>query len=134
MSKHYSYISDEFKAAYVESSEGKPQPEEQMPDELIERLFATKHILGSLFNLRQLHFGTFDMAIHAPESHEAIEKLDPTALYNSMRANLTLLSGPESFPNGNNSWGNGEATYVHTPRSPPPNAPYTNISKIVSAT
>jgi metallopeptidase MepB len=113
LSKHYSYISDEFNAAYIEGSEGKPQPPEQMDDALLDNLFATKHILGSLFNLRQLHFGTFDMAIHAPASHDAVEKMDPTALYNSMRANLTLLSGPESFPNGNNSWGNGEATFGH---------------------
>jgi len=117
LSKHYSFISPEFKAAYQESLDEKAEggPSEHIPDELIDNLLKTKHVNDALFNLRQLHFGTFDMAVHEGSSHEALEKMDFSKLYNSMRKDISKIDGPEVLGAGDD-WGNGEATFVcHIP-------------------
>lgn len=67
----------------------------KIPDDLIEKLISTKHVNDALFNLRQLHFGIFDMTVHSPASHEELEKLDASQLYNDLRAQICGLKGPE---------------------------------------
>lgn len=73
---------------------------EPIPDELINRLIATKHVNEALFNLRQLHFGIYDMTVHTPKSHDEIVNMDVTALYNDLRAQISGLKGPESQGEG----------------------------------
>jgi len=69
---------------------------EQIPDDLIEKLMATKHVNDALFNLRQLHFGLFDMTVHSPKSHADLEALDVAATYNELRTEISKLKGPEA--------------------------------------
>ncbi|TAQ84965.1 hypothetical protein B7494_g6719 [Chlorociboria aeruginascens] len=85
---------------------------EQIPDELIEKQISTKHVNDALFNLRQLHFGTYDMTIHTPKSHEEAENFKLSELYNELRTKISGLKGPEAdgLPS---SWGNGQATFGH---------------------
>lgn len=71
---------------------GKP-----IPDDLIEKQIATKHVNDALFNLRQLHFGIFDMTVHTPKTHEDLEKLDLSKLYNDLRSEIAGLDGPEAL-------------------------------------
>ncbi|OTA59173.1 peptidase family M3 [Hypoxylon sp. EC38] len=85
---------------------------EKIPDELIEKQISTKHVNDALFNLRQLHFGIFDMTVHSPETHEELEKLDPSALYNDLRTQISGLKGPEALGEPS-TWGNGQATFGH---------------------
>lgn len=85
---------------------------EKIPDELIEKQISTKHVNDALFNLRQLHFGIFDMTVHSPETHEELEKLDPSALYNDLRTQIAGLKGPEALGEPS-TWGNGQATFGH---------------------
>ncbi|KAI1379488.1 Metalloprotease [Hypoxylon crocopeplum] len=85
---------------------------EKIPDDLIEKQISTKHVNDALFNLRQLHFGIFDMTVHSPATHEELEKLDPGALYNSLRAEIAGLKGPEALGEPS-TWGNGQATFGH---------------------
>ncbi|RAL61275.1 hypothetical protein DID88_010354 [Monilinia fructigena] len=70
---------------------------EPIPDDLIAKQISTKHVNAALFNLRQLHFGIFDMTVHTPKTHEEAEafKLSPEAL------------GAKS------DWGHGQATLGH---------------------
>ena len=113
LSKHYSYLSSEYNEAWQEASSGdKSKPEETIPDDLIQKLIKTKNLNGALFNLRQLHFGTFDMTIHEPKSHEAIEKMEISETYNALRKDISKIEGPEALGEGN-GWGNGEATFGH---------------------
>lgn len=70
---------------------------EQITDELIEKLIKTKHVNDALFNLRQLHFGTFDMTVHTPASHEEAEKMEISKLYNDLRTQIAQLKGPEAL-------------------------------------
>lgn len=116
LSHHYSYLSSDYEAAYLESSSAEKKPSEQIPNSLIANLINTKHVNDALFNLRQLHFGTFDMTVHEPASHEDLEKLDITEKYNSLRQEISQLDGPEALDGekkGDWHWGNGQATFGH---------------------
>ena len=104
LSHHYSSISPEYEAAWREQANGQPKPDEKLPDELIKNLIKTKHVNGALANLRQLHFGIFDMKVHEPGSHAELEALKVTELYNSLRKEITQLDGPEVLGEGS-EWG-----------------------------
>ncbi|KAI5868357.1 Metalloprotease [Durotheca rogersii] len=107
---------------------------EKIPDDLIEKQISTKHVNDALFNLRQLHFGIFDMTVHSPATHEELEKLDVGKVYNELRTEIAGLDGPEALgepryvfydPHStkhlgnrsdafeNSTWGNGQATFGH---------------------
>ncbi|KAI9797906.1 MAG: hypothetical protein M1825_005675 [Sarcosagium campestre] len=117
LSRHYSYLSEAYLQAWSEDGKGKTsssadRPPEQLPDKLIASLIKTKHVNGALFNLRQLHFGTFDMKIHEPATHEDIERLKITETYNDLRKQITQLNGLEAF-GAKSDWAHGQATFGH---------------------
>ena len=112
LSQHYSSLSDEYLAAWKESAKDEPQPPEKIPDELIDNIIKSKHVNDGLFTLRQLHFGTFDMTVHEPKTHEDIEKTDCSILFNKLRKDITAFDGPETLGDGLD-WGHGEATFGH---------------------
>ncbi|KAH7304424.1 peptidase family M3 [Stachybotrys elegans] len=85
---------------------------DSIPDDLIANLISTKHVNDALANLRQLHFGIFDMSVHSPESHDDLKKLDLSKTYNNLRAEISGLNGPESLGEPMD-WGNGQATFGH---------------------
>jgi metallopeptidase MepB len=110
LSKHYSFTSSEYAATYAGKSSDKPI--ETIPDELVEKLIRTKHVNDALANLRQLHFGIFDMTVHTPKNHEEIEAIDFGNLYNKLRSEIASIDGLE-VKTGNFDWGHGEATFGH---------------------
>ena len=113
LSKHWSYLTPEYTAAWKDSAkDGEKQPSEQMPSELIESIVRTQHVNDALFNLRQLHFGIFDMTVHSPSSHSAILALDATETYNRLRKEISKIDGPEALGRDYH-WGNGQATFGH---------------------
>lgn len=121
LSHHYSSLSPEYLEAWREqqrelhegmNSGENEKPEEKIPDDLIQNLIKTKNLNGALFNLRQLHFGLFDMFIHEPESHDALEQVKISEKYNRLRKEISRLDGPEVLGGGDN-WGNGQATFGH---------------------
>ncbi|KAM3065467.1 metalloendopeptidase [Clarireedia jacksonii] len=69
---------------------------EQIPDDLIAKQISTKNVNGALFNLRQLHFGIYDMTVHTPKTHEEAEAFKLSELYNDLRKEITGLKGPEA--------------------------------------
>ncbi|KAL8969043.1 MAG: hypothetical protein Q9183_002184 [Haloplaca sp. 2 TL-2023] len=113
LSCHYSSLSPEYETAWKENAKtdtSKPDP--KLPDELIENLIRTKHVNDALFNLRQLHFGIFDMTVHEPKSHDVLMGYDIPELYNRLRKEISGLDGPEDLGQGL-KWGNGHATFGH---------------------
>ena len=109
LSHHYSSLSPDYEDAWragLPSSERNSarKPDPQLPDELIETLIKTKHVNDAMFNLRQLHFGIFDMSVHEPASHEEVQALKVSELYNKLRKDITKLEGPEEFGEGY-AWG-----------------------------
>lgn len=113
LSRHYSYLSPEYEQAWRENAgENASRPLERMPDGLIESLVKAKNVNAAVANLRQLHFGIFDMTVHEPKSHEEIENLPIPETYNRLRKEISLLDGPEVLGEKSN-WGNGQATFAH---------------------
>lgn len=114
LSKHYSYTSTEYATAYVEKLEDKSgaKPSESIPDDLIDKIIKTKHVNDALGNLRQLHYGIFDMTIHAPKTHEDIKKVEFGELYNKLRSEIASIDGLE-VKSKTWDWGHGEATFGH---------------------
>ncbi|KAJ5095049.1 hypothetical protein N7532_007340 [Penicillium argentinense] len=117
LSRHYATLSQEYLSGWQEaqSKAGKTAtspPSERIPDDVIDNLIRTKHVNDALFNLRQLHFGIFDMTVHEPASHADIEALPLSATYNRLRKEITQMDGPEALGTGD-EWGHGEATFGH---------------------
>ena len=107
LSHHYSSLSPEYEAAWREQSKdgaSVAKPDEKLPDDLINNLIKTKHVNDALANLRQLHFGIFDMTVHEPKSHEDIEGLEVSKLYNRLRKDIVGIDGPEVLGEGDD-WG-----------------------------
>jgi metallopeptidase MepB len=115
LSKHWSYLSPEYFAVWKEQQNGTStsQPSEHLPESLINSIINTRHVNAALFNLRQLHFGIYDMTVHTPKSHEDVVAIKTGELYNSLRHSIVKLAGPESLPGGDDNWGHGEATFGH---------------------
>ncbi|KAF2433480.1 metallopeptidase MepB [Tothia fuscella] len=112
LSKHYSFLSDDYRTAYEEDAKAGQKPSETIPDDLISSIIKTKHVNDALFNLRQLHFGIFDMMCHEPKSHDEIEAMDVSATYNKLRKEISKIEGPE-VQGAKWDWGNGQATFGH---------------------
>ena len=70
---------------------------EKISDDLIEKQIRVKHVNDALFNLRQLHFGIFDMTIHTPKTHDDAEAFKLSELYNDLRTQISGLKGPEAL-------------------------------------
>lgn len=113
LSHHYSTVSNDYYEAWrAQAGADASKPEAQLPDELIENLIKSKHLNDNLFNLRQLHFGIFDMTIHEPKSREALEEMKISETYNNLRKEISKLDGPETLGAGD-AWGHGQATFGH---------------------
>ena len=105
LSAHYSTLSPAYRAAWREhAGPDTPDPETKQTDTHIANLVKTKHVNGALFNLRQLHFGIFDMAIHEPSSHDAAEAFRLSDLYNRLGYEITQLDSPAQI-GGGYEWG-----------------------------
>ncbi|RKF79802.1 Saccharolysin [Golovinomyces cichoracearum] len=85
---------------------------EKIPDDLIEKLVRVRNVNGALFNLRQLHFGIYDMTIHTPKDHEEVNAFKFSELYNQLRTQISGIKGPEDL-GMKSDWGNGQATFGH---------------------
>ncbi|KZZ87951.1 metallopeptidase MepB [Ascosphaera apis ARSEF 7405] len=117
LSHHYSHLSEEYAKEWAKNQTGDDNnvslPPLHIPDDLIQKLIATKNVNGALFNLRQLHFGMFDMAVHQGKTHEEIVKMNPSAVYNALRRDITLLDGMDVFNGSSDDWADGQATFGH---------------------
>ncbi|KAL3428485.1 metallopeptidase [Phlyctema vagabunda] len=85
---------------------------EKIPDALIEKQISVRHVNDALFNLRQLHFGIFDMTVHTPKSHDEAKAFKISEIYNTLRTEISGLKGPEAL-GMKPDWGNGQATFGH---------------------
>ena len=101
LSHHYSYLSPEYEKAWRDSA-GKDatQPQKELSDDLIDNLVKSKHVNDALYNLRQLHFGIFDMTIYQPESHKQVEERNYAELYNKLGWEIQHLDSPAQLGEG----------------------------------
>jgi metallopeptidase MepB len=107
LSHHYSYISPDCLTAWRDQTDSKSQPPKQLPIDVIDRLFESKNVNGSLYQLRLLHRSYFDMKVHQPRNMQDIIDLDISAEYNKQQTNISFLDSPE----GGDNWGHGHAKF-----------------------
>lgn len=113
MSKHYSYLSEDYLAAWKAQNEGQPQPPEQLPDDLIVRIVEPdrpKH--NALHYLRQLSMCVFDMAVHQPSSHAEITELDIPATWDMLRRSVCQFDDQAAVGHAKHA-GHGYTTFQH---------------------
>ncbi|SCV74837.1 BQ2448_7866 [Microbotryum intermedium] len=68
---------------------------ERLGDEVIEALVKSKNVNQGLFNLRQLHFGLYDMKVHTTDVDS-----DLTKLWCDLREQVTLVSSKGEYVGG----------------------------------
>ncbi|KDE06349.1 hypothetical protein MVLG_03259 [Microbotryum lychnidis-dioicae p1A1 Lamole] len=68
---------------------------ERLDDEVIENLVKSKNMNQGLFNLRQLHFGLYDMKVHTTDVDS-----DLTKLWCDLREQVTLVSSKGEYVGG----------------------------------
>jgi len=113
LSRHYSSLSPAYEAAWrAEAPKDAPLPDEKLSDKTIDNLIKTRHVNGALFNLRQLHFGIFDMKVYEPKSHEEAEAFKISEIYNKLAYDLGHIDSPAQLGQGWD-WGNGHTTFGH---------------------
>lgn len=92
ISRHWSYISPEYKKAYMDNyASAAEQPEEKMPQQMIQSIINTRNVNAALANLSQVHFALFDQEIHRPKSHEEALNMDVSKRYNKIRHEVSML-------------------------------------------
>ena len=109
---HYSYISDKYKTAWEAKQDGinRPQPPQQLPDELISGILSLKLSNKPLALARQLHFAVYDMFVHNQATTEELEAMNLCEVFNKKRNELTSLQGGEALGEGWD-WCHGESCY-----------------------
>lgn len=109
LSCRYSYVSPEGDEEYKASTDDLARPPKEIPLSLVGRLSEAKSINQGILTMRQVAFSTFDMEMHCPRSHSAIQSMNIVEVYNSLLQVATLLQGPESAL----QWGHSYATTPH---------------------
>lgn len=73
----------------------------QIDDDLVDKIIATKHVNGALFALRQVFYGSFDMALHTSEDGD----VDIVKEWSDLRTNIALIPQDGLYLNGFTSFG-----------------------------
>lgn len=116
LSCHYSSLSPEYLKAWQKKAASKvgenspPPPEVRIPDSMVDDLLRAKNVHQALGHLSQLAISIFDMTIHQPKSHEAIEKMNISQVYNRLRRECFPLDSHWDVGEGD-EWGHGYTTY-----------------------
>lgn len=82
-------------ATVLERLSGHWETGEKIPKDLVEKLIGTRHVNSAIYNSRQSLIGVFDMAVHAPKSSEELKSMNFTRKWNELRAEISIIKGPE---------------------------------------
>jgi metallopeptidase MepB len=111
-SKHYAHLSPAYMAAWKSANPSLLEPPEKAPPEMLSVLAKSQNMSIANSMLRLLSFAKFDMVIHSAKGPREAAKIDLGAVYNSVRAEVTSLCGPEREGEGY-GWGCGQASFQH---------------------
>jgi metallopeptidase MepB len=112
---HYSHISPEFKQKWLETlpleeREHAKQPDAQLDDATVASLARVNYRKNTLNQLSNLSFAIYDMLVHSPASHQALEATNLTELFNKTKTSILGISGGEAVGDGW-GWGHGESVF-----------------------
>ncbi|KKY27254.1 putative metallopeptidase [Phaeomoniella chlamydospora] len=114
MSKHYSYICPEYRRTWLEENPNANAvlPPEKIPTEMVENIVRARHVGVALEQLRQISFSKFDLTIYGQKTHDDLLALDPSVVWNRIRAETDPVLGPSAL-GMNHDWGNGHLVTSH---------------------
>lgn len=116
VSNHYAWLSPEHEKVWRDTLPPAEKANASLPPQKI-----SEDVAASIANtdvkrralreeLNGVFFAKYDLLIHSPESHEALEELNLTATYNKMKSEIRSLAGGEALGEGL-EWGHGETVF-----------------------
>jgi metallopeptidase MepB len=116
VSCHYAYQSPQYMEAWIASrtdiGEQRTLPTRQLPDKLVEDLLELRYSSKPLDLLRDLHYATYDMIMHTPQSHEELNDMNLCEVFNKTRNEIMCLEGGEALGEGW-EWAHFESIFRH---------------------
>lgn len=114
LSKHWSYLSPAYLAAWQKQNPGEAQPSERIPDDVIDAVIQARATQRALSELGQVFYGTYDMTLHTANSTEAANRTDVTFLWNKLGLDIQGFPGSESLTEPKNFHAtHGETKFGH---------------------
>lgn len=116
VSDHYAWLSPEYEKVWratLPSNEQitSPLPSRKLPADVAVSIAGSDVKRKALRDeLNDLFFAKYDLMIHSPDSHESLERMNFTELYNKMKSEIRGLAGGEALGEGW-EWGHGEAIF-----------------------
>ena len=126
LAHHYSYLSAEFKEAWLRSQAKKTtsessdidvakeltaeQPPQKLPDRAIAELADTnpkQFVNGQAFNL---FLSLYDILVHHPATHDELERMNLAEEFNKLHTEITGFHGGEAVGDGW-EWAHGESVF-----------------------
>jgi metallopeptidase MepB len=113
ISCHYSHLSPEYEKVWREKAgDSASLPERPLPEKLIVVSLQGSKDLNFSRSYANIASCLFDMAVHNPESHEALERMALAETFNRIDRDVRLLHGPEDL-GGTLDWGCAFTHFSH---------------------
>ena len=116
VSCHYAYLSIEYKESWLASGTKTEEygslPPQQLPDDMVESLLNLRYSDSPLAMLKDLHYATYDMIMHTPQSTKELNETNFCEVFNKTRNEITGLEGGEALGEGW-EWAHFESIFRH---------------------
>lgn len=110
LSRHYSYMSPQMRELWSATHDAKEFPTETLSDEDAAALAKRDTRSNVRSELLQLFFASYDILVHAPESREALERMNLAEEFNKLQNSIRGLRGGEACGDGW-EWSHGESVF-----------------------
>jgi len=101
VSCHYSYILPEYAQAWRDANPmSEDLPPRQLPEETVAALVQLKDSNNPFKFLSSLHYASYDMTVHNPDSREVLEAMNFCEIFNKSRNETMCLEGGEVLGEG----------------------------------
>jgi metallopeptidase MepB len=102
--RHYSYISPEYLEVWQRIAKGGPRPPERLGDSTADYICRRSYSNDVFHQILTLHRSLFDMVIHQPKDHDAIQNINLTEIWNRLYKELMQIKDFEDLGFDSN-WG-----------------------------
>ncbi|KAK6222860.1 hypothetical protein LQW54_000670 [Pestalotiopsis sp. IQ-011] len=115
VSFHYSHIDLRMREMWIKTLDdhekaNPPDKPPQLSDDVVRTLAETNSSKAVQDQLKELFFATYDLQVHTPASHEELETLNLTELFNKTRSEVYKVRGGEAFGEGW-EWAHGQTVF-----------------------
>jgi metallopeptidase MepB len=104
--RHYSYISPKYLEVWERTANEAPRPPERLSDDAVKYLCGRSYSNNVFHQLLTLHRSLFDIIVHQPNNHEAVQNINLPEIWNRLNKELMQMEDFEAFGLDSN-WGHG---------------------------